>query len=297
MENSYFHDDEKETLLRLTRTLMSEACSVIAPGDFKAVKAAIAGGVEDGAYGRDRFGFNRVNMRLNTAIALCRSLGADRNMILAIMLADTGNVDAGCWGTDVERLVSGISKVASLYSRSASVESDNFRKLLLTFAEDIRVIIIMIVDRLALMRAINHHPSERLVRDVAYEANYLYAPLAHRLGLYAIKSELEDMSLKYTNRETYTRIARELNETKARRDAYIDTFIEPIRRKLEAEGLKFEIKGRTKSIYSIWNKMKKQHNGVEDIFDLFAIRIVLDVEPEREKSECWMAYSLSLIHI
>ena len=292
MENSYFHDDEKETLLRLTRTLMSEACSVIAPGDFKAVKAAIAGGVEDGAYGRDRFGFNRVNMRLNTAIALCRSLGADRNMILAIMLADTGNVDAGCWGTDVERLVSGISKVASLYSRSASVESDNFRKLLLTFAEDIRVIIIMIVDRLALMRAINHHPSERLVRDVAYEANYLYAPLAHRLGLYAIKSELEDMSLKYTNRETYTRIARELNETKARRDAYIDTFIEPIRRKLEAEGLKFEIKGRTKSIYSIWNKMKKQHNGVEDIFDLFAIRIVLDVEPEREKSEFWMAYSI-----
>ncbi|MEZ3521684.1 MAG: HD domain-containing protein [Muribaculaceae bacterium] len=292
MENSYFHDDEKETLLRLTRTLISEACSVIAPGDFKAVKAAIAGGVEDGAYGRDRFGFNRVNMRLNTAIALCRSLGADRNMILAIMLADTGNVDAGCWGTDVERLVSGISKVASLYSRSASVESDNFRKLLLTFAEDIRVIIIMIVDRLALMRAINHHPSERLVRDVAYEANYLYAPLAHRLGLYAIKSELEDMSLKYTNRETYTRIARELNETKARRDAYIDTFIEPIRRKLEAEGLKFEIKGRTKSIYSIWNKMKKQHNGVEDIFDLFAIRIVLDVEPEREKSECWMAYSI-----
>lgn len=292
MENSYFHDDEKETLLRLTRTLMSEACSVIAPGDFKAVKAAIAGGVEAGAYGRDRFGFNRVNMRLNTAIALCRSLGADRNMILAIMLADTGNVAAGCWGTDVERLVSGISKVASLYSRSASVESDNFRKLLLTFAEDIRVIIIMIVDRLALMRAINHHPSERLVRDVAYEANYLYAPLAHRLGLYAIKSELEDMSLKYTNRETYTRIARELNETKARRDAYIDTFIEPIRRKLEAEGLKFEIKGRTKSIYSIWNKMKKQHNGVEDIFDLFAIRIVLDVEPEREKSECWMAYSI-----
>ncbi len=292
MENSYFHDDEKETLLRLTRTLMSEASSVIAPGDFKAVKAAIAGGVEAGAYGRDRFGFNRVNMRLNTAIALCRSLGADRNMILAIMLADTGNVDAGCWGTDVERLVSGISKVASLYSRSASVESDNFRKLLLTFAEDIRVIIIMIVDRLALMRAINHHPSERLVRDVAYEANYLYAPLAHRLGLYAIKSELEDMSLKYTNRETYTRIARELNETKARRDAYIDTFIEPIRRKLEAEGLKFEIKGRTKSIYSIWNKMKKQHNGVEDIFDLFAIRIVLDVEPEREKSECWMAYSI-----
>jgi GTP pyrophosphokinase len=153
-------------------------------------------------------------------------------------------------------------KASSLYSRHVSVESENFRKLLLSFAEDIRVIIIMIVDRLALMRAINHHPNEKLVSDVAYEANYLYAALAHRLGLYAIKSELEDLSLKYTNRETYTRIAKKLNETKIKRDAYIDDFIRPIREKLEHEGLKFEIKGRTKSIYSIWNKMRKQHNDI-----------------------------------
>jgi len=293
MEKSYFHDDEKAQLISSVRTLLKEASAVLSPSDFRDVRAAMVRGVEAGAYARDRFGLNSIVMRLQTAIALCRSIGADRNMILAIMLADSdiASVEEQ-WGGDVARLIGGISKVASLYSHGASVESDNFRKLLLTFAEDIRVIIIMIVDRLVLMRAINHHPSERLVRDVAYEANYLYAPLAHRLGLYAIKSELEDMSLKYTNRETYTRIARELNETKARRDAYIATFIEPIRKKLEAEGLKFEIKGRTKSIYSIWNKMKKQHNGVEDIFDLFAIRIVLDVEPEREKSECWLAYSI-----
>ena len=189
-------------------------------------------------------------------------------------------------------MVNGLLKVSTLYSRNTSVESDNFRKLLLTFAEDIRVIIIMIVDRLALMRAINHHPNEKSVRDVAYEANYLYAPLAHRLGLYAIKSELEDMSLKYSNRDMYSRIARELNETKHTRDAYIAQFIAPLKAKLEAEGLKFEIKGRTKSIYSIWNKMKKQHNTLADIYDLFAIRIVLDVEPEREKPECWLAYSI-----
>jgi GTP pyrophosphokinase len=196
------------------------------------------------------------------------------------------------WDEDVAKLVSGLLKAASLYSRHVSVESENFRKLLLTFAEDIRVIIIMIVDRLALMRAINHHPNEKLVNDVAYEANYLYAALAHRLGLYAIKSELEDLSLKYTNRETYTRIAHKLNETKIKRDAYISDFIRPIKEKLEKEGLKFEIKGRTKSIYSIWNKMRKQHNDIEDIYDLFAIRIVLDVAPEREKPDCWLVYSL-----
>ncbi len=142
------------------------------------------------------------------------------------------------------------------------------------------------------MRAINHHPAEKMVKEVAYEANYLYAPLAHRLGLYAIKSELEDMSLKYSNRDIYTKIAHQLNETKSRRDAYIANFIAPIKDKLSAEGLKFEIKGRTKSIYSIWNKMKKQHNTIEDIFDLFAIRIVIDCEIPREKSECWLAYSV-----
>ncbi len=130
------------------------------------------------------------------------------------------------------------------------------------------------------------------MRDVAYEVNYLYAPLAHRLGLYAIKSELEDMSLKYSNREMYTRIAHELNQTKANRDRYIAEFIAPVKKRLEEEGLKFEIKGRTKSIYSIWNKIKKQHNTVEDIYDLFAIRVVIDCPVEREKPECWLAYSV-----
>ena len=150
----------------------------------------------------------------------------------------------------------------------------------------------MIVDRLTLMRAINHHPNQQAVCDIACEVSYLYAPLAHRLGLYKIKSELEDMSLKYTNREIYTQIAHKLNETKATRDAYIAAFIKPIRERLEAEGLKFEIKGRTKSIYSIWNKMKKQKNDVEQIYDLFAIRIILDVDQEHEKSRCWLVYSL-----
>lgn len=283
----------------MCRNLAREVGASRQPGDFGAVCAVYAAATPATLPARDRFGFNAVLAAISTATALCRSVEPDRNMVLAVLLSPlsrAGGISAADvaakWGDDVARLVRGLDKVASLYSKSASVESDNFRKLLLTFAEDIRVIIIMIVDRLALMRAINHHPAERFVRDTAYEANYLYAPLAHRLGLYAIKSELEDMSLKYSNREVYTRIARELNETKIRRDAYIADFIAPIKEKLLAEGLKFEIKGRTKSIYSIWNKMKKQHNTVEDIFDLFAIRIVIDCEPEREKPECWLAYSI-----
>lgn len=162
----------------------------------------------------------------------------------------------------------------------------------MALADDIRVIIIMIVERLTLMRAINHHPDEKFVTDTAFEANYLYAPLAHRLGLYKIKSELEDMSLKYTSRETYTRIARGLNETKTERDAYIASFIAPLREKLDATGLKYEIKGRTKSIYSIWNKLRKQQVELSGVYDLFAIRIILDVPKDTEKAECWKVFSI-----
>ncbi len=230
---------------------------------------------------------------------LCDKISPDRNMIIAILLFNLCKTEfipteelVKEWGDDIAKLIRGLLKVSTLYSKQAAVESDNFRKLLLTFAEDIRVIIIMIVDRLALMRTINHHPNEKMVHDVAYESNYLYAPLAHRLGLYAIKSELEDLSLKYTNRKTYTDIAHKLNETKVKRDQYIAEFIKPIREKLDATGLKYEIKGRTKSIYSIWNKLKKQKNDIDHIYDLFAIRIIIDTTTEKEKSDCWLAYSV-----
>ena len=150
----------------------------------------------------------------------------------------------------------------------------------------------MIVRSLVLMRSINLHPDDNWVRNVAFEANCLYAQLAHRLGLYKIKGELEDLSLKYTNRDIYVQIAHKLNATKRSRDAYIKAFIDPLRLKLEQAGLKFEIKGRTKSISSIWNKMRKQKVDLPGIYDLFAIRVILDSEPEREKAECWLAYSI-----
>lgn len=295
----YFDENEAGKVVALARELMREMGAFRHEGDFARVKSLIADAIGKGHYRRDRYGINPVIHNLETSLALCHMVSPDRNMVVAIMLYNIAGTDfisdeelLNTWGDDVMTLLGGLRKVAKLYSKQAAVESDNFRKLLLTFAKDIRVIIIMIVDRLVLMRAINHHPNEKFVHDVAYEANYLYAPLAHRLGLYKIKGELEDMSLKYTDREKYTEIAQKLNQTKAAREAYIAEFIAPIRERLEREGLHFELKGRTKSIYSIWNKMRKQKNDVEDIFDLFAIRIILDVPPEREKPDCWLVYSI-----
>lgn len=298
MEEQFFTDNERKILVSDYRKLCQALGERLQPGDSEGIKDAVRRVASSGVIVRDRFGFNPVTSAMQTALCVCECLGADRNMCLAVILSSlaqggmTEDEIGMRWGEDVKKLVVGLDKVASLYSRNASVESENFRKLLLTFAQDIRVIILMIVDRLRLMRAINHHPAEKYVRDTANEASYLYAPLAHRLGLYAIKSELEDMSLKYSNREVYTKIAHELNQTKAKREAYIADFIAPLKKKLQEEGLNFEIKGRTKSIFSIWNKMKKQHNTVEDIYDLFAIRIVIDCPLEREKSECWLAYSV-----
>lgn len=256
-------------------------------------------GAREGHLHPDRFGISPVVHNLHTAFALCNRVSPDFNMAAAIMLRNL--VECGfisieevkkTFGDDVAKLLGGLRNITKLYSKQVAVESDNFRRLLMTFAEDIRVIIIMIIDRLELMKLINHHPNERLVREVAYEANFLYAPLAHRLGLYAIKGEMEDMSLKYTNRKAFDDIARHLNETKTKRDAYIADFIRPVREKLDASGIKYEIKGRTKSIYSIWNKLIKQKCDIDHIYDLFAIRIIIDTPAEREKAECWLAYSI-----
>lgn len=297
MDPISFTPDERPLLLQLTRRLHRLMAPVAHAGDAAALTRTIRTHFD--SLHRDRFGLHPLLRHLDTAAMLAERLDADRNMVLAIMLYDFVRNGAIAreqleaeWGDDVARMVEGLNNVASLYSRRAAVQTDNFRNLLLTFASDIRVIIIMIVDRLVLMRAINHHPAAEAVRHVAAEAGYLYAPLAHRLGLYSIKGELEDLTFKYSNREMFTRIARKLNQTKEHREKYIADFIAPLRRRLEAEGLKFDIKGRTKSISSIWNKMKKQKNDIEDIYDLFAIRIILDVPPELEKNQCWLVYSI-----
>ena len=238
-------------------------------------------------------------LTIRQAILFAEAVDADREIILAILLFPLLKMGV-CdileirreWGEDVAGLLTGLSEAGRFADKNNVMNNENFRGLLLALADDIRVIIIMIVSNLTLMREINNHPDEEWVKGIAFEANFLYAQLAHRLGLYKLKSELEDLSLKYTNREIYSQIANKLNETKRSRDAYIKSFITPFQKKLKDAGLKFDIKGRTKSISSIWNKMKKQKVDLQGIYDLFAIRVIIDTPPEKEKADCWLAYSI-----
>ena len=195
------------------------------------------------------------------------------------------------FNTQVSSIIQGMMRVEELYARNASLETENFRKLFLTFAEDVRVILIIIAEHLQIMRTLDAFPEEKR-QSIAREASGLNAPLAHRMGLYAVKTEMEDLSLKHTNREIYREIAQKLNETKRSRDQFISDFIEPLKQKLSEIGYEFTIKGRTKSINSIYSKIKKQNTPFENIYDLFAIRIIFDVPLDKEKAACWQAYSI-----
>ena len=203
-------------------------------------------------------------------------------------LSDISNL----YGESVARIINGLVRVQELYQKSPTVESENFRNLLLSFAEDMRVVLIMIADRVNLMRQIRDTDNVEAKRRISNESAYLYAPLAHKLGLYKLKSELEDLSLKYLEHDAYYMIKEKLNATKRSRDAYIENFIKPVEQRLRETGLRFHIKGRTKSIHSIWQKMKKQKCEFEAIYDLFAIRIIIDSPEDKEKMSCWQAYSI-----
>lgn len=298
-EYTYFTHEERKVVLEAVKSLCKTLREKVTCSDINRVHRIISNGVKHDFYKRDKFGINPVFRSLTTARLLNELIAPDRNMTIAALVCNlmsegywTEDDVQGQFGDDISKLVHGLVSVSQLYKKQPAIKDDNFHKLLLTFAEDIRVIIIMIVDRLNLMRLINNHPNRDFVRDISSEARYLYAPLAHRLGLYTIKSELEDLSLKYLNRKVYTQIAHKLNETKRERESYIKNFILPIREMLEKSGLKFEIKGRTKSINSIWNKMKNKHVDLNGMYDLFAIRIILDSRPDDEKKECWIAYSI-----
>lgn len=298
-DNKLFTPEELIQIRESLKRIIAHRREMLQPGDLAAVRAYLLDAVGAGFALRDRYGINLVVRNLNTAAEIAEKMGSDRASLIAVMLyrlcdaqyLSIADVEAR-WGAETSQIVRGLCKVAQLYKRHTTTLSENFRSLLITLAEDIRVVLIMIFDRLSLMRMINHHPNEKFVSSVALEARYLYAQLAHRLGIYGVKSELEDMWLKYTDRDTYDKIAQELNASKEERDRYIDNFITPVKKRLEENGLKFEIKGRTKSIFSIWNKIQNKGVDMKDIYDLFAIRVVLDTPQEREKMECWMAYSL-----
>ena len=294
-----FTPEERSEALQLISKLKERLGGYLLPGDEQKIRSMLRLQTEQKQLTRDAFGLNPVVTGLQTAMILVDETGLKRDAVVAILLYNS--VVSGLvaiddvrqdYGESVARIMHGLCRIQELYKNNHVIESENFRNLLLSFAEDMRVILIMIADRVNLMRQIRDTQNEEAKKEVSLEAAYLYAPLAHKLGLYKLKSELEDLSLKYLEHDAYYLIKDKLNETKKSRDAYIENFIKPIEEKLTAAGLKFHIKGRTKSIHSIWQKMKKQKCGFEGVYDLFAIRIILDTPQEKEKMQCWQVYSI-----
>lgn len=294
-----FTENERNTCIELSQDLREKLSDYMKPDDEHKLTMQFRAALDAGKVVRNAFGLNPIVCALQTACICVENIGLKRDSVLAVMLYELvldGSLSVQQVETDygkgVAGIIHGLVKVQSLYKKNPIIESENFRNLLLSFAEDMRVILIMIADRVNLMRQIRDTDNEEARHEVSEEASYLYAPLAHKLGLYQLKSELEDLSLKYLEHDAYYMIKEKLNATKRSRDAYIKRFIGPIAEKLTAAGFKFHMKGRTKSIHSIWQKMKKQKCGFEGIYDLFAIRIILDSPYEKEKMQCWQVYSI-----
>lgn len=290
---------EQREVLEAVKQLQALVTDILNPDDFRKIKDVLLRAVETESLHRDSFGLNPILFDLQTAIIMSDEIGLNRASVVGILLHDCVSVGVieiemvkREFGEDVAHIIHGILRVQELYAKNPSIETENFRDLLLSFAEDMRVIFIIIADRVNLMRQIKDKGTVDERKRVAMEAAHLYAPLAHKLGLYLIKRELEDLSLKYLEPDVFYMIKEKLNATRAARDRYIANFIAPVEEKLRAAGLKFHIKGRTKSIHSIWQKMLKQKCKFEGIYDLFAIRVILDSAPEREKQDCWQVFSI-----
>ena len=298
-EKLVFSTEEQDIANGLLSKLLANDANGFQPNDAEKLRQRIDQYVHSGTLQRNIFGLNPIVYALETAEIAFDEIGLKRDAIIAIVLytgvvaglSDTTQIEKD-FGRGVAQIIHGLVKVQELYKRTPVVESENFRNLLISFAEDMRVRLIMIADRVNLMRQVRDTDNEEARLEVAQEASYLYAPLAHKLGLYKLKSELEDLSLKYLEHDAYYMIKDKLNATKKSRDSYIERFITPIQQRLEEAGLHFHMKGRTKSIHSIWQKMKKQKCNFEGIYDLFAIRIIIDSPIDKEKMQCWQAYSI-----
>ena len=300
MEDKFIYTDKERKLsYQILDELKDTLDKSFLENDLPMLQVQLKDSVAKNNIHRNVFGLNPILCSLQTAAIAVKDIGLKRDSVIAILLHQSvqdgyitlEDID-NRFGKSVAKIIHGLIRIQTLYQKNPIIESENFRNLLLSFAEDMRVILIMIADRVNLMRQIRDAEDKEAQHKVAEEASYLYAPLAHKLGLYQLKRELEDLSLKYLEHDAYYLIKDKLNATKASRDAYINQFIAPVRERLTAGGLRFHIKGRTKSIHSIWQKMKKQKCGFEGIYDLFAIRIILDAPLEKEKIQCWQAYSI-----
>ena len=292
-------NSEKEETLLLYQKIREQIAPSLIEGDEENIRQLLLDAIDTNQLQRNVFGLNPILLSFQTALLVVEEIGLKRDSVLAVLLRPC--VEGGMltvdevkdkFGESVARILHGLQRIQELYQKNPVIESENFRNLLLSFAEDMRVILIMIADRVNLMRQIKDTDNNDAKHEVSQEAAYLYAPLAHKLGLYKLKSELEDLSLKYLEHDAYYHIKEKLSETKKSRDAYIEHFIEPVSQRLTEAGIRFHIKGRTKSIHSIWQKMKKQKCPFEGVYDLFAIRIIIDTPIEKEKMHCWQAFAI-----
>jgi guanosine-3',5'-bis(diphosphate) 3'-pyrophosphohydrolase len=289
---------EKNEILKRYRALLRASKSTLQKGDKRMIRKAFEVALESHKDMRRKSGEPYIYHPIAVAQIAAEEIGLGTTSIVCALLHDVVE-DTNMTLDDIERefgkkvamIIDGLTKISGVFDTNSSLQAENFRKMLLTLADDVRVILIKLADRLHNMRTMEFMPRDKQLK-LSSETVYLYAPLAHRLGLYAIKSELEDLSMKYMERETYQFIKNKLNEKKTEREKFIRDFIEPVKKVLEGQDLHSDLFGRPKSIHSIWNKMKKKAIPFEEVYDLFAIRIILDSTPENEKADCWKAYSI-----
>lgn len=289
---------EKKEIIARYRRLLRLAKPILKDGDAKLIKRAFTMAMEAHKNMRRKSGEPYIFHPLTVAEICVEEIGLGTTSIISallhdvvedtdIQLTDIQNI----FGKKIAKIVDGLTKIKGVFEYGTSAQAENFRKMLFTLSEDVRVILIKLADRLHNMRTLDSMPRNKQLR-VASETIYLYSPLAHRLGLNAIKTELEDLYLRFTDRVVYDEISGKIDETKASRNKFIKQFVQPVKDELDKLNVQYEIKGRPKSIFSIYNKMRKQNIPFEEVYDLFAIRIILDTPLEQEKSFCWQVYSV-----
>jgi GTP diphosphokinase / guanosine-3',5'-bis(diphosphate) 3'-diphosphatase len=291
-------EQEKKLILREYRSLLRSIKARIKPGDRKLIRNAFEMAADAHKTMRRKSGEPYILHPLAVARICVEEIGLGVRSTICALLHDTvEDTDITLddvqkeFGSEIAKIVDGLTKISNVIDVNASQQAENFRKILLTLTDDPRVILIKLADRLHNMRTLDSMKPEKQLK-ISSETVYVYAPLAHRMGLYNIKTEMEDLSMKYLEPEAYREIAKKLAETRRERTRYINEFVKPLKEKLDKVELDFEIYGRPKSIHSIWNKMKKKGVGFEEVYDLFAIRIIINSAPEKEKEDCWKVYSM-----
>ncbi|MBS1732337.1 MAG: bifunctional (p)ppGpp synthetase/guanosine-3',5'-bis(diphosphate) 3'-pyrophosphohydrolase, partial [Bacteroidetes bacterium] len=290
--------EEKKEILRQYRALLRVLKQKLKPGDKILLRNAFEMAAEAHRTMRRKSGEPYILHPLAVAKICVEEIGLGIRSTICALLHDTvEDTDITLedvqreFGNEIAKIVDGLTKISTVLDANSSQQAENFKKILLTLTDDPRVILIKLADRLHNMRTMDSMKREKQLK-ISSETVYVYAPLAHRMGLYNIKTEMEDLAMKYMEPDTYRYIAQKLQDTKRERTRYINDFIKPLKEKLEKTGLDFEIYGRPKSIHSIWNKIKKKGVAFEEVYDLFAIRIIVNSAQEKEKEDCWKVYSI-----